>query len=362
MAAASKKNHSRRRLAALTFLSNISLDGSHRDTRLAVLSRNEPTHTCKVSESQSDQQTVIDACQSTEFEVHSMEEILDDYPEETHDFLQNEVIEQTNFVQSHKCVDHNSFSSDSDGLLTPAKAAVTMFLEQERNHLQLSWGIHGSFRERTGTTGSDYSLPERRVGSLQYKKRISHQTSTLSEDIKHQYNSSNESIGSVQSKAQSKPKTKAVNTVQSAPTNSSIIPEVTKELRLMQRPVNNYKFGDDRLILVSNQHVPFVIFSAIPYNKGQRSSWSELRKDTCRRKNVSSQRPLSAINDSIDPFRLLGIEHAKDGQEISYGQLLVPSRQFQRDKKLNISEDETMEFSLIPAKHVVQRFLFTSYR
>lgn len=35
---------------------------------------------------------------------------------------------------------------------------------------------------------------------------------------------------------------------------------------------------------------------------------------------MSSQRPLSAINDSIDPFGLLGIEHAKDGQvlEIYY--------------------------------------------
>ncbi|XP_011644309.1 CDK5 and ABL1 enzyme substrate 2 isoform X1 [Pogonomyrmex barbatus] len=360
MAAALKKNHSRRRLAALTFLSNISLDGSHRDTKFAVLSRGAgSTHTRRFSDGQVDQQAVLEICRTANLEV-SMEEILDGcHPEETHDYSQNDTIEQNNSPQPvHKSTDHNSFSSDSDGLLTPAKAAVTMFLEQERNHLQFSCGMHSSFRERTGTTGSDYSLPERRVGSLQYKKRISHQTSTLSEDIKHQYNSSNESIGSIHSKAQSsKPKTKAVNNVQAVSTNSSIIPEITKELRLMQRPVNGCKFGDDRLVLVSNQHVPFVVFSAIPYNKGQRSSWSELRKDTCRRKNVSSQRPLSAINDSIDPFGLLGIEHAKDGQEISYGQLLVPSRQFQRDKKLNLNENEPIELPhFIPNKHhVVQR-------
>lgn len=361
MAAALKKNHSRRRLAALTFLSNISLDGSHRDTKFAVLSRSGPSHARRFSDGQSERQAVLEVCRNADFEL-SMEEVLDVCPpEETHDLSQNETIENNSPQPVHKSTDHNSFSSDSDGLLTPAKAAVTMFLEQERNHLQFSCGMHSSFRERTGTTGSDYSLPERRVGSLHYKKRISHQTSTLSEDIKHQYNSSNESIGSVHSKAQSsKPKTKAVNNVQPVSTNSSIIPEITKELRLMQRPVNGCKFGDDRMVLVSNQHVPFVIFSAIPYNKGQRSSWSELRKDTCRRKNVSSQRPLSAINDSIDPFRLLGIEHAKDGQEISYGQLLVPSRQFQRDKKMmNLNENEPMEFThFVPNKHhVVQRCL-----
>ncbi|XP_071645626.1 uncharacterized protein [Temnothorax longispinosus] len=375
MAAALKKNHSRRRLAALTFLSNISLDGSHRDTRFAVLSRSGPGHARRHSDGQSSsseqhhqqqQQAVLEAvCRSADFEA-SVEldppvDVCPQVPETSHDLPQSETtIEQNNSPQpaQKSATDHNSFSSDSDGLLTPAKAAVTMFLEQERSHLQFSCGMHSSFRERTGTTGSEYSLPERRVGSLQYKKRISHQTSTLSEDIKHQYNSSNESIGSIHSKAQSfKPKTKAVNSVQTVSTNSSIIPEITKELRLMQRPVNGCKFGDDRMVLVSNQHVPFVIFSAIPYNKGQRSSWSELRKDTCRRKNVSSQRPLSAINDSIDPFRLLGIEHAKDGQEISYGQLLVPSRQFLKDKKLNLIENEPMELThFIPNKHhVVQR-------
>ncbi|OAD58737.1 CDK5 and ABL1 enzyme substrate 1 [Eufriesea mexicana] len=350
MAAALKKNHSRRRLAALTFLSNISLDGSHRDTKLAVLSRNGVSHTRTLSDSQAHQ---VDVRQTDS--TISTEEVLDDCIEE---HLTPSCAKQASSPQLvPKSDEHNSFSSNSDGLLTPAKAAVAVFLEQERNYPQLSTGFHSSFRERTGTTGSEYSLPERRVGSLQYKKRITHQTSTLSEDIKHQYNSSNESIGSLRSKPQStKSKTKTSNNVQSGSANSGIIPEVTRELRLMQRPVNGYKFGDDRLVLVSSKRVPFLVFSALPYNKGQRSSWSELRKDTGRRKNISSQRPLSAINDNIDPFGLLGVERAKDGQEISYGQLLVPSRQFQKDKKLHFNDNETIE--LIPNKHpVVSRCL-----
>ncbi|KAK9299806.1 hypothetical protein QLX08_007303 [Tetragonisca angustula] len=345
MAAALKKNHSRRRLAALTFLSNISLDGSHRDTKLAVLSRNGAAHARTLSDSQAHQVDVRQANLTV-----STEEVLDDCTEE---HLISSSAKQTSSPQLvPKSGEHNSFSSNSDGLLTPAKAAVAVFLEQERNYPQLSTGFHSSFRERTNTTGSEYSLPERRVGSLQYKKRITHQTSTLSEDIKHQYNSSNESIGSLRSKPQSsKSKSKVSNNVQSGSANSGIIPEVTRELRLMQKPVNGYKFGDDRLVLVSNKRVPFLVFSALPYNKGQRSSWSELRKDTGRRKNISSQRPLSAINDNIDPFGLLGIERAKDGQEISYGQLLVPSRQFQRDKKLHFSDNDAIE--LIPNKHPV---------
>ncbi|XP_043274509.1 CDK5 and ABL1 enzyme substrate 2 isoform X2 [Venturia canescens] len=375
MAAALKKNHSRRRLAALTFLSNISLDGSHRDTNLALLPRNGAIH----KRTQSESNPVFKEGESVDFDT-STDEAVDGLPEEN----PNVACTRTHFVQNiQRAGEHHSVSSDSDGIATPAK--LSTFHDSDRNQNPFPSALHGSFRERTGTTGSEYSLPERRVGSLYYKKRIVHQTSTLSEDIKHHYNSSTESIGSLRSKSisqTSKPKIKGLNNVQTGVPNAVIIPEVTRELRMMQRPINGHKFGNDRLVLVSAKRVPFLVFSALPYSKGQRTSCgqstsgstpvfrhyavsnpilrrSELRRDTGRRRNTSGPRPLSAINDNLDPFGLLGVERAKDGQEISYGQLLVPSRQFQKDRKLPIGDTEAIDFMhVVPNKHhVVSRCL-----
>ncbi|XP_011506537.1 PREDICTED: CDK5 and ABL1 enzyme substrate 2 isoform X2 [Ceratosolen solmsi marchali] len=354
MAAALKKNQSRRRLAAFTFLSNISLDGSHRDTRLVLLPRNGILNSqlCEV-------QTELSKQNRSNIKT-PWDDILDGSCDETIDQCerQNDSPQPiTNQIPDH------SFSSDSETTVTPARAGASILSEQEHNCPQLLSSYHSSFRERAGTAGSEYSLVERRVGSLHYKRRITHQTSTLSEDIKNQYNSSNESIGSLRSKSISqsaKAKVKTLNNVQSGCMNNGIIPEIAKELRFMKKPINGHKLTEDRVILVSSKKVPFLVFSSLPYSKGQRTSWSELRKDAGRRKNTITSRPLSAINDNLDPFGLLGIERAQDGQQISYGKLLVPSRQFQKERKMHLSDSETVELMHAATNsnhHVVSRCL-----
>jgi len=107
-----------------------------------------------------------------------------------------------------------------------------------------------------------------------------------------------------------------------------------KEVRFVKPNQNkNYHFKDDRIIMVS-QKVPFFLFSSLPYYKS-RNARAEIRKDGQRRRNISTNRPLSAINDQpFDAFSLLGIERPFESScEVSYGHLLTPTRPYQKEKK-----------------------------
>lgn len=72
----------------------------------------------------------------------------------------------------------------------------------------------------------------------------------------------------------------------------------------------------------------------------------ELKKEGARRRNTSGPRPLSAINDvAFDAFDLLGMEKNENGQEKSYGHLLVPSQCHQKEKKNPFMLDSNIELT-----------------
>lgn len=68
----------------------------------------------------------------------------------------------------------------------------------------------------------------------------------------------------------------------------------------------------ERIILVTARRIPFAVFSLIPYNR-ERISRQDLRREG-RRRHASGPRPLSAISDGLDPFALMGVQKAQDGQ------------------------------------------------
>lgn len=112
MATSLKRNRSRRRIAALTFLSNISLDGSYRDTKLALLPRNGAIN----------KTPFLYAEDVLEEETNGQENLNE---EKQNIVPERQIVVQNRDVQYHRKVrsaDYQSASSDSEGVITPVKA------------------------------------------------------------------------------------------------------------------------------------------------------------------------------------------------------------------------------------------------
>ncbi|XP_077302713.1 CDK5 and ABL1 enzyme substrate 2 isoform X3 [Arctopsyche grandis] len=300
MATSARRARARRRLAAVAFLTNISLDGAPRGVRQPL-----------IAPLPADFQSPSNHASTNENEI---------LVKKTTNKVKNSTTQKTPILRRKTSVigkspDHQSLSSDSESAATPAKAPLI--------------GGH-SFRDRS--TSHSESSRERRLGSIssQRKKNPLLGNSPITTSVDDKYNSSNESlnIGRLRSGTICIPESQTIG---------------NRDVRII-KPTKGLRFKDERFVLTIDKSVPFLVFSSIPFTKGQRIGRPELRKDGVRRRNTSGPRPLSSINDvAIDAFDLLGVERGENGQEMSYGKLLVPSRIHSRDHHRKIDNEGMAE-------------------
>ncbi|KAG8187079.1 hypothetical protein JTE90_016175 [Oedothorax gibbosus] len=302
MTSVSKKIQSRRRLAALTFLSNISLDGTHRDTKFGelnfnykcnkLISRlNNETENLPLVTTQSvslDSQ-ICKGGMSSKCDCKTLNPVETKLKRRDSEFGRRDselkVVDYDFRRRNSEFKDQENFERFCEHLQSRKKDRVHKFVVEARA----------------------------RLCNLSQRRKLSRQKSIESYGLPA--GNSTESLvpGICRSRKASL-------------CPSDLAGPATAEVRLV-RSFKDCRNEAERIVLVSARKSPFVLFSTLPFNKLHGSSKTESKLDGSRRWHAS-MRHLAILSDGPDPFDLLsmlGIGTPIDGQDISYSELLAPS-------------------------------------
>ncbi|KAJ8305416.1 hypothetical protein KUTeg_015961 [Tegillarca granosa] len=91
-------------------------------------------------------------------------------------------------------------------------------------------------------------------------------------------------------------------------------------------PFPNNSSGRWRLMIVSRRKAPFVICSTVPYNKKSQFGKSDIYYEEVHKVRHSSGSKSVSSQEGLLFLGLSAISRVEDGQDISYSELLVPSK------------------------------------
>ncbi|XP_057369535.1 CDK5 and ABL1 enzyme substrate 2-like isoform X1 [Daphnia carinata] len=319
-----RQKHSRRRLAALNFLSNISLDGSVEDSKFAPSSKLTLQSDSLENEGNTKKVSKKSSQASLSFNDHQKTELL-----------------CTVMVQGNVC---NNQTTNAD-----VKHSASVMKEEktqmDENALIKMENSAVSIRDRSPTGNSMFKAQKGATSSnanICHASSIPGTTSLVPHSEKASVDFFEFPTASYLFPNSTRSRKISSNTSESSysPTGSGA---KEKEVRFLTSAYDwSNQMTDQRLVLVTCNCSPVVLFSTLPFSRISKLSRGEFRSDSGRRRHPSSStRPVSST-DYPDLYHLLGLAKPGDGQVVSYCQMLVPSgnagRELITPRRLHISE------------------------